>query len=274
MRSWNSKLLISYGLFIECGIGSTPVLLLIYLANVNWIKSYIAPEMTWDQVDITVTSHERQVVITHTLLSCLLSSLLRPTKKKISVPHYLPHILRIHWQPMGQQCGQRFHLMTSHHYNDVIMGRTASQITSLTTIVFSTVYSEADPKKHQSYASLAFVRGIHRRPVNSPHKWPVTRKMFPFGDVIMWKRIVNYSYNRNTLFYLCTLSHHVHPHIIITIENGACNQDSIFAESFNKYATMASNTIIQVYWKMVSPLFAKSHFSYQNDIVAKTIIWM
>ena len=40
-------------------------------------------------------------------------------------------------------------------------------------------------KKHQSSASLAFVRGIHRLPVNSPHKWPVTRKMFPFDDVIM-----------------------------------------------------------------------------------------
>ena len=41
------------------------------------------------------------------------------------------------------------------------------------------------PRKHQSSASLAFVRGIHRRPVNSPHKGPVTRKMFPFDDVIM-----------------------------------------------------------------------------------------
>ena len=27
--------------------------------------------------------------------------------------------------------------------------------------------------------------GIHRSPVNSPHKWPATRKMFPFDDVIM-----------------------------------------------------------------------------------------
>ena len=52
-------------------------------------------------------------------------------------------------------------------------------------IVYSTVYSGADQRKHQSSASLAFVRGIHRRPVNFPHKWPVTRKMFPFDDVIM-----------------------------------------------------------------------------------------
>ena len=59
------------------------------------------------------------------------------------------------------------------------MGMIASQITSLT-IVYSIVYSDADKRKHQSSASLAFVRGIHRWPVNSPHKWPVTRKMFPF----------------------------------------------------------------------------------------------
>ena len=64
------------------------------------------------------------------------------------------------------------------------MGAIASQITSLT-IVYSTVYSDADQRKHQSSASLAFVWGIHRGPVNSPHKWPVTRKMFPFDDVIM-----------------------------------------------------------------------------------------
>ena len=69
------------------------------------------------------------------------------------------------------------------HHSDVIMGTTASQITSLT-IVYWTLYSVADQRKHQSSASLAFERGIHRGPVNSPHKWPVTRKMFPFDDVI------------------------------------------------------------------------------------------
>ena len=64
------------------------------------------------------------------------------------------------------------------------MGAMASQITSLT-IVYSTIYSGADQSKHQISASLAFVWGIHRGPVNSPHKWSVTRKMFPFDDVIM-----------------------------------------------------------------------------------------
>ena len=64
------------------------------------------------------------------------------------------------------------------------MGAMASQITSLT-IVYSSVNSGADQRKHQSSASLAFVRGIHRGPVNSLHKGSVTRKMFPFDDVIM-----------------------------------------------------------------------------------------
>ena len=70
------------------------------------------------------------------------------------------------------------------HYDDVIMGAMASQITSRT-IIYSTVFSGADQSKHQSSASLAFVWGIHRGPVNSPQKWPVTRKMFPVDDVIM-----------------------------------------------------------------------------------------
>ena len=71
------------------------------------------------------------------------------------------------------------------HYGDVIMGAIESQITSLT-IVSSTVYSDADQRKHQSSASLAIVWGIQRGPVNSSQKWPVTRKMFPFDDVIIY----------------------------------------------------------------------------------------
>ena len=70
------------------------------------------------------------------------------------------------------------------HYSDVIMSSIASQITSML-IVYSTLCSGTDQRKHQSSASLAFVRGIHRWPVNSPHKGPVTRKMFPFDGLIM-----------------------------------------------------------------------------------------
>ena len=81
-------------------------------------------------------------------------------------------------------------IRSARHYGGVIMGAMASQIASLASF-YSTVYSGADQRKHQSSASLAFVRGIHRWPVNSPHKGPVTRNMFPFDDVIMlgsvWK---------------------------------------------------------------------------------------
>ena len=73
--------------------------------------------------------------------------------------------------------------MNEFHYDDV-MSAIASQITSLT-IVYSIVYSDADQRNRQSSASLVFVWETHRGPVNSPHKWPVTRKIFPFDDVIM-----------------------------------------------------------------------------------------
>ena len=71
-----------------------------------------------------------------------------------------------------------------YHCNDVIMIAMASHITSVS-IVCSTVGPGADQRKNQSSASLAFVWGINRWPVNSPYKRQVTRKMFPFDDAIM-----------------------------------------------------------------------------------------
>ena len=109
------------------------------------------------------------------------------------------HQLNLCWQryvtPYGITWSQWVSTFIIHeqinHYGDAIMGMIASQITILT-IVYSSVYSDADQRKHQSSASLAFVRRIHRWPVNSPHKWPVTWKMFPFDD---W----NVGVNGNTL---------------------------------------------------------------------------
>ena len=88
------------------------------------------------------------------------------------------------------------------------MGTIASQITSLT-IVYSTLYSDADQRKHQSSASLTFVWGIHRGPVNSPHKWPVTRKMFPFDDDIMGKCICKYCLRNITQFLQASFCFHI-----------------------------------------------------------------
>ena len=99
-------------------------------------------------------------------------------------------------------CSQKCHAHRLLHYIDVIMTTMTSQITSLT-VVYSIVCSGADQRKHQSSASLAFVRGIHR---NSPHKGPVTQKIFPFDDVIMCKlRLFLCLVIRGVLAFACHL---------------------------------------------------------------------
>ena len=75
-------------------------------------------------------------------------------------------------------------LRNQWHYSEVILGTVVSQITSIS-IVYSTICSGTDQRKHQSSASLAFVRRIHWWPLNSPHKGPVSWKMFPFDDIII-----------------------------------------------------------------------------------------
>ena len=113
------------------------------------------------------------------------------------------------------------------------MGTMASQITSLT-IVYSTVYSGTDQRKHQSSASLAFVRGIHRWPVNSPHKGPVTRQMFPFDDVIMslWRtpaEAIEQHWNPRVAMM---------PTFVVTSGTGDCHWNGnilFFLRSFRRY---------------------------------------
>ena len=114
--------------------------------------------------------------LAHVLYQCLITI--------IATGHWL------HW------C-QWLYTFLLHHYNDVIMSTVTSQITSVS-IVCSTVGSSADQRKQLSSAPLAFVWGIHRWPVNSPHKRPVTRKMLSFDDVIMWweTMIGRYSHNQ------------------------------------------------------------------------------
>ena len=95
----------------------------------------------------------------------------------------LPTGIRRSFNPIASACEQAVELRLQWR-----------QITGVS-IVYSTVCSGADQRKHQSSASLAFVRGIHRRPVNSSHKGPVTRKMFPFDDVIMTRNCRSWSTN-------------------------------------------------------------------------------
>ena len=105
----------------------------------------------------------------------------------LSPPNHKAFLFSRHafWIPMttirsreGQTCVPGYEIYVSH-YDDVIISAMAPQDTSLT-IVYSTVYSGADQRKYQSSTSLAFVRGIHRWLVNSPHKGLVTR-----NDVIV-----------------------------------------------------------------------------------------
>ena len=46
-------------------------------------------------------------------------------------------------------------------------------------------YSDADQRKTSKLRVTGLCVGNSPGPVNSPHKGPVTRKMFPFDDVIM-----------------------------------------------------------------------------------------
>ena len=97
------------------------------------------------------------------------------------------HVSRCTKNPKATWMGLRIRL-NAPHYIGVIMSAMVSQITCVL-IVCSTGYSGADQREHQSSASpRAFVGGIHRWPVDSPHKGPVTRKMFPFDDVIIHQR--------------------------------------------------------------------------------------
>ena len=102
------------------------------------------------------------------------------------------------------------------HYSDVTMGQMESQITSLT-IVYSTVYSGAEQRKLQSSVSLAFMWGIHRSPVNSPHKWPVMREMFPFDNATMGYRKVSWNCDSQRKWvgrylYLCSQQWCIYPY--------------------------------------------------------------
>ena len=85
--------------------------------------------------------------------------------------------LNLQWE--SERC---FVVLRHIHYSDVIISTMASQFTGVSIVTQPFAQTQG---KHQSSASLAFVRGIQRWPVNSPHKGPVTRKMFPFDDVIM-----------------------------------------------------------------------------------------
>ena len=96
-----------------------------------------------------------------------------------------------------------------YHYNDVIMGAIASQITSLT-IVYSTIYSDEDQrKKFKAPRPWPLCGSL----LNSPHKWQVTRKMFPFDDVIMLHGFITGTGESLSLKYRWAITYPLMPHI-------------------------------------------------------------
>ena len=123
----------------------------------------------------------RDSVSNHQPHDCLLQSLFRPRSKNTSK-------LRVTGLCAGNSpgTGEFPSQMASNAENVSISWRHHDLIK-----LYSTVYSGADHRKHQSSASLAFVVGIQRWPVNSPHKWPVTRKMFLLW-IMSWKTIYIY----------------------------------------------------------------------------------
>ena len=122
------------------------------------------------------------------------------------------------------------------HYSDVILSVMVSQITGIL-IVCSTDCSGADQRKHQSFASLAFLRGICWWPVDSPHKRPVKRKMFPFDDVI--KKLLN------LLSFPCVIFIWKHSHCGIKGHSTNC-----FFFLFHKFQ-LCANYLTSMYGKNI-----------------------
>ena len=103
------------------------------------------------------------------------------------------------------------------HYGDV-MSTITSQITSLT-IFCSTVFSSTNQRKYQSSASLAFVRGIHRSPVNFSHR----RDSNAENDSIWWRHHANtkimpdFSNEQFPLYSLTLVSNHLPENLYLLI---------------------------------------------------------
>ena len=141
------------------------------------------------------------VVILHMTL-CLQWQKMNQILESQQTPHYLAiigELWGVYCEDFGENwpCynGTALYILLHHnshgnwvifegHYGDVIMGMITSQITSLT-IVYSTFIQTQIKENIKAPRLTGLCVGNSPGPVNSPHKWPVTRKMFPFDDVIM-----------------------------------------------------------------------------------------
>ena len=145
------------------------------LTQPQWVNSpWTKMASTWQMVLINIGSGNGLLPVWHQAVISTSADLLLagPTGRNLAMSYTLEMII----PSKGR--------LYSMHYSDIIMSYTASQITGIS-IVCSAIFSGADQRKHQISTSLAFVWGIHRWLNNSPHKGPITWKMFPFDNVIM-----------------------------------------------------------------------------------------
>ena len=144
------------------------------------------------------------------------------------------------------------HKSCSAHYSDVIIGAMASQITGVS-IICSTVCSGADQREHQMPGSLDSARGIHRWPVVSPRKGPVTRKMFPFDDVI-----VIIAYGKTTQYAM-----HFFPQISYSFKNVFTGEVSQQLSRFHIWFEMiwCRNVFLILCPLTLNPYFSRIHVS-------------
>ena len=136
-------------------------------------------------------------------------------------------------------------------YSDAIMSVMASQITCVS-VVNSSVCSGADQRKHQSSAWLAFVKGIHRSSVNSLHKGPVTREMFPFPGVIMTPEAKSCHQANVAVILLSKLQHVVSP---------------VWRQIWHHDISRFSVSGTEAMW-----LFHKNCFSYEGAYMWKVLV--
>ena len=119
---------------------------------------------------------------------------------------------------------------TCYHYSGVIMNARASQITSVS-IVHPTVYSGANQRKHESSASMTFVRGIPRtKPSNAE-------------NVSIWWRHYDGKFNDTHTWTNCTvhgLFAFCYPAINYDIKQRKCNKTCL---------CFLGNTSLQSDWK-------------------------
>ena len=151
---------------LYCLIGPNPIFLLCHESWICCTYCYLSKVLSSFRV-----GYLPKIYMAYTGNMCCCKYLITSCKRihfkiKTSCMSHIVLVCEI-WCPSSRVSAQRCLCVPIQHYRDFIMGTIASHIISLT-IVYSTVYAGADQRKHQSSASLAFVRGIHRGSVNSP----------------------------------------------------------------------------------------------------------